>query len=78
MKNRPAFTNKFAFIWPYNARSVEVGSPNSPEVLFWELTRHRCLNPAPQVSGKSIQTVETDAALWTANALAQRADGPSR
>ena len=22
------------FMWPYNARSVEVGSPNSPEVWF--------------------------------------------
>ena len=24
----------FPFIWPYNARSVEVGSPNSLEVLL--------------------------------------------
>jgi hypothetical protein len=23
-----------------NARSVEVGSPNSPEVLLWEVSRH--------------------------------------
>ena len=31
----------FPFIWPYNARSVEVGSPNSPEVGFWSITLAR-------------------------------------
>jgi hypothetical protein len=29
----------FPFSWPYNARSVEVGSPNSPEVLLWEVSK---------------------------------------
>ena len=28
----------FPFICPYNALLVEVGSPNSPEVLFWSIT----------------------------------------
>jgi hypothetical protein len=32
-----AVYESFPFIWPYNARSVEVGSPNSPEVAFEEV-----------------------------------------